>query len=131
MVNVNIIGDMNITTFIDSVGRNIIGEHVSSDGVELVVKNPAMINVVPSQNGQLQVQLIPLFFAEFIDQTNRADGTTWTYNQSTVTVGTVALDSRLIEQYLKVFSMLAPAAPAGESVIKLFDDEPAAGTTQQ
>jgi hypothetical protein len=114
---------MNITTFIDSVGRNIIAEHVSSNGAELVVKNPAMINVVPSQNGQLQVQLIPLFFAEFIDQSSRADGTTWTYNLGTVTVGTVAFDGRLVEQYFKVFSMLAPTAPAGDPVIKLFDDE--------
>ena len=111
-------------TFIDSIGRTIIAEEVNRTDTTLVVKNPAMINVNQAQNGQLQVQLIPLFFAEFIDASSRADGTTWIYNLNDVTLGEVVLDSRLSEQYTRVFSSVVVSSQQeqGESVVKLFDE---------
>lgn len=114
---------MKITTFIDSIGRNILAEEINTSDTSLVVKNPAMINVAQAQNGQLQVQLIPLFFGEFIDQSTRADGTNWTYNLANITLGQVTVDARLLDQYSKVF-VAAPATPevSSESVIKLFDE---------
>jgi hypothetical protein len=110
-------------TFIDSIGRTILAEEVNRTDTTIVVKNPAMINVAQAQNGQLQVQLIPLFFAEFVDSATRADGTLWTYNTDSVTLGEVSIDGRLLEQYSRVFG----AAPVqetggGESVVKLFDE---------
>jgi len=118
-----IITHMNITTFIDAIGRNIIGEQVTRTQTLLTVKNPAMINVSQAQNGQLQVQLIPLFFAEFISESARAEGSTWDFNTATITQGTVEVDSRLAEQYTRVFNV-APPTPegAGENVVKLFDE---------
>lgn len=114
---------MNIITFIDPIGRNIIGEQVSNTDTVISVKNPAMINVAQAQNGQLQVQLIPLFFAEFISDTTRSEGSTWGFNTSTITLGTVEVDARLVDQYTKVFSSTPQSAPATEeSVIKLFDE---------
>lgn len=111
-------------TFIDSIGRTIIGEEVNRTDTTLVVKNPAMINVNQAQNGQLQVQLIPLFFAEFVDGATRADGTLWTYNTNAVTIGEVALDGRLLEQYARVFGAqpVSQEASEGDSVVKLFDE---------
>ena len=113
---------MKIITFIDSIGRTIIAEEQKSEALILSVKNPAMINVVQAQNGQLQVQLIPLFFAEFIEQSTRGDGTTWEYNTPNITKGSVTFDQKLIEQYTRVFNAAA-SAPAQEApVIKLFED---------
>jgi len=111
-------------TFIDSIGRTILAEEINRTDTSVVVKNPAMINVAQAQNGQLQVQLIPLFFAEFIDASTRSDGTTWTYNLNTVTLGEVSIDARLLEQYTRVFgaAVLAPQEAGGESVVKLFDE---------
>jgi hypothetical protein len=117
---------MKLITFIDSIGRNIIGEELSSSDGKISVKNPAMINVAQAQNGQLQVQLIPLFFSEFIAESSRAEGSVWAFNTGSITVGDVKVDGRLQEQYTRVFSA-ASVAPqteekSDESVIKLFDE---------
>jgi hypothetical protein len=116
---------MNIITFIDPIGRNIIGEQVAKSASVLTVKNPAMINVAQAQNGQLQVQLIPLFFAEFIDESSRSDGSAWDFNLSTLVLGDVKIDGRLVDQYTKVFNASASSPTPegqGESVVKLFDE---------
>lgn len=118
---------MKLITFIDSIGRNIIGEELSSSEGKVSVKNPAMINVAQAQNGQLQVQLIPLFFAEFISASKRAEGSVWSFNSNNLTMGDVSVDERLQEQYTRVFSAVAvapqnDAEPSDESVIKLFDE---------
>lgn len=110
-------------TFIDQIGRTILAEYVDISGPSYIVKNPAMINVNQMPNGQLQVQLFPLFFAEFLAETSRVNGTTWKFNlgQITTTDDTV-VDQRLQDQYDRVFGAKA-AAPAEAPVIKLFDDE--------
>jgi hypothetical protein len=111
-------------TFIDSIGRTILAEEVNKTDTTLVIKNPAMINVAQAQNGQLQVQLIPLFFAEFIDASQRGDGSTWTYNLNNVTLAEVQVDGRLLEQYTRVFTVLAQSEQGGSNpeVVKLFDE---------
>ena len=109
-------------TFIDSIGRTILAEEINRTDTTLSVKNPAMINVVQAQNGQLQVQLIPLFFAEFVDATTRADGTSWEYNLNTLILGQVSIDTRLLEQYTKVFGVVPQQEASSESVVKLFDE---------
>ena len=116
---------MKYITFIDSMTRTIIGEEINRTDTSVEVKNPAMINVAQAQNGQMQVQLIPLFFAEFIDGATRSEGTTWEYNLNTITLGRVNLDGRLLEQYTRVFNTSAIVQPedsSGESVVKLFDE---------
>lgn len=118
---------MKLITFIDSIGRNIIGEELSSSEGKISVKNPAMVNVAQAQNGQLQVQLIPLFFAEFIEESSRTGGSVWSFNTGNITLGDVTVDTRLQEQYTRVFSA-ASVSPqtesesSDESVIKLFDE---------
>jgi len=124
-----------LITFIDPIGRTIIGEEVSVTKEKLKVKNPAIIHVAQNnQTGQLQVQTLPLFFREFINPAKHNDGTVWEYNVNRVVIGSVELDPRLTIQYDKIFAPIDPsAAPAsapstgggkksGAEVIKLFDE---------
>ena len=115
---------MKLVKFIDSIGRTILGEESAVEGSFLKVKNPVMINVSQQQNGQLQVQLLPLFFAEFIEASSRASGSIWAYNLNNIILGEVDLDSKLIDQYVRIFSGAQVAVPSQseESVIKLFDE---------
>lgn len=128
--------DKNITVFVDSIGRTIYGEEVESKQDDVVkVKNPAIINVVPNQQtGQLQVQVLPYFFNEFLEAKEKGD-TTWAFPKANITFGEdVELDSKLIEQYEKMFNPSAiitpgeptiatPAEAATKAkVVKLFED---------
>lgn len=115
----------NITVFINHVGQTILAELISEDKNTLKVKNPAVLFVQPNQNGQLQVQLIPVFFREFVEQSKRADGVVFNFNKDTIVTSEVALDAKIGEQYERIFSATpAPAASKAEKspVIKLFDD---------
>jgi hypothetical protein len=110
--------------FIDNIGRTIVSELVSDTGGVLTVKNPAMINVSQLQSGQLQVQLIPLFFSEFISEAKRTTGTVWAFNKNSVVVPVeLELDTKLVDQYTKIFTPnVFEPEKVSESVVKLFDD---------
>ena len=113
----------NIITFIDPIGRTMLAELVEETETQLTVKNPAIIHVQPTPNGQLNVQTIPLFFKEFVGERNKKEGTIWAYNKSLVVRGlNIENDDRLVQQYQAVFA--APAAQlSGEpQVVKLFDE---------
>ena len=74
--------------------------------------------------------MVPFFFKEFIE----GDGdTTWNFNRDNLVVADdVTLDARLLDQYAKMFSVIAtpgtpqlitPGEAGGSSpVVKLFDD---------
>ena len=118
--------------FLDQIGRTILAELVDQTDSKLVTRNPAMINVNQLENGQLQVQIFPLFFAEFLSEKSRVSDTTWAFNKNAVTLSTdLEIEDRLSSQYDKVFESIATAAaqkntPAGDAApndkIKLFDE---------
>jgi len=116
--------DKNLVTFIDHIGRTILATLVDQDKTALTVKNPAIIHVQPTPQGQLNVQTIPLYFREFVGPKSKEAGTVWKFNIANIVIGQeIDNDPRLVDQYQKLFS--APvAAPAGqeEKVIKLFDE---------
>lgn len=128
--------DTNYTTFIDNAGRTLFGVLVSETDSSITVKNPVMISVQQQQNGQMAVQLFPLFFAEFVTPQGEEDRSNYfTYSKSSVAVGVdFEIDPRIVEQYSKVTNPTlvpadqpdpVPAGAASESdpeVIKLFDD---------
>lgn len=114
--------DTTIVTFIDHIGRTILAEQVSVDKTTLTVKNPAIIHVQPTQNGQLNVQTIPVYFREFVGEKARNEGTVWKFNLSSIVLGVdIDNDTRLLDQYNKLFGK-ASATSASEPVIKLFDE---------
>ena len=118
-----------IAVFFDSVGRTILGEKLedkSNDKV-LAIKNPAVVHIMPNQQtGQLQLQILPLFFKEFL--ADKDTGTAWNYNRENITEAVdVTFDFKLEAQYRQIFSA-TPTAPAPQQpqgspeVIKLFDE---------
>lgn len=117
----------NYVTFIDNTGRNILAQKVGEITDTLVVENPVMILVQPQQNGQLSVQLIPLFLTEFVKP--GADGSRnykFVYQTSAVAVGTdFEIDDRVISQYQKIVEVAVKKPQTQQTspeVIKLFEE---------
>jgi hypothetical protein len=115
-------------TIIDNTGRNILGVLSNESDTTLDILNPVMITVQP-QNGQFQVQLIPLFLAEFITQDEKTKRNfTYTYNKANIAIGiNFTVDTRITSQYDKIIenantSKPAAAATGKPEVIKLFED---------
>lgn len=120
----------NLTTFLDSLGRTIIAESVpeATTKTHLSVKNPVIVHIVPvGNNGQMTVQLLPVFFREFL--ADKSEDTTWKYNRESITeTDTVVFDFKLTAQYQQMFAksnLVVPptevAAPSPD-VVKLFDE---------
>lgn len=115
--------EKNQITFIDHIGRLIIGQLANSTATTISVRNPAIIHMQPTPDGRMNIQTIPLFFRDFVAEANRGEGTIWEFNRNQLVLGTsVQIDARLLAQYDAVFA--APAAPAPvkqPDVIKLFE----------
>ena len=115
--------------FIDNAGRCLFGEVASETDSSLEVKNPVMITVQQQQNGQMAVQLFPLFFAEFVEPSEENKRYNFfTYSKSTIALGSnFKIEPRIVDQYIKIVNPhLAPVndQPQGEpETIKLFDEE--------
>lgn len=119
-----------LVVFFDSVGRTVLGEEVEnkSSNKILTVKNPAVVHITPNpQTGQLTLQILPLFFKEFLADKNAS--TFWEYKRELITEAQdLVFDFKLQAQYQQLFNTNpapAPSQPQGSSaeVIKLFDDE--------
>jgi hypothetical protein len=117
-----------IAVFFDSVGRTILGEKIEAETTDkvLAIKNPAVVHILPNQQtGQLQLQILPLFFKEFLAEKDA--GTLWKYNRENITEAVdVTFDFKLEAQYRQIFASgpaPAPQQPQGSpEVIKLFDE---------
>jgi hypothetical protein len=114
----------NLIVFFDSVCRTVIGEKVEQESTEthLAVKNPAVVHISPNpQSGQLTLQILPLFFKEFLADKNSS--TTWLYKKDTITESKdVVFDFKLQAQYQQLFATSTPQQNSPD-VVKLFDDE--------
>jgi hypothetical protein len=115
---------MSYITFIDNTGRNIIGQLSSETPNTITVKNPVMVLVQPQQNGQLSVQLIPLFLNEFVKAVNNSREFSFTFTKSSIAIGTdFSIDDRILSQYEKLLNSTArKQEEKGPEVIKLFDE---------
>lgn len=116
---------MEIILFVDPVGFTIVAEKVKVSDKEVVVKNPAVLQAAPNQQNQLQVQLLPVLFKEFLVQEDRKEGVTFTYPKNRVVMSDAKLEERLIGQYLSI-SGGGPAQNnqngSSNDVVKLFDE---------
>ena len=117
----------NYVTIIDNNGRNILGTFGGQTDTSIDIINPVMITVQP-QNNQFQVQLIPLFLAEFISADSKgARNFTFTFSKSVVAVGkNFDIDQRITSQYDRIVEATnTPKQVPGDAkpeVIKLFDE---------
>ena len=116
-----------LVSFIDGQ-KSIIGQLVSENTKTLVVRNPASVHLQPTQDGQIQVQLFPVWFSELLSNDQRDTGTEWSFSKSTITVSNkpIELDDRLIQQYNRTFGLVPESKIVtpndNDKVIKLFDD---------
>ncbi len=110
----------NIVVFLDSIQRTIIATQVESPAKgKLAVTKPVVLNVQPTPDKKLQVQLYPLFFREFT--ADRDAFPVWVYDDSSITSTDVALEPNLVAQYKQMFQ--TQNVTANTPVVKLFDDE--------
>ena len=129
--------DKKIISFVDHVGRVVVGEHVEETDTELLVKEPAVVNVrVNEENGQISVQLLPFIFREFVSVSSREAGVVWKFKTNNIVVSSnLELDPAIVTQYDNIFKKPVASAsnlndmesqqekPASPEVVKLFDDE--------
>ena len=122
--------NVKLVVFLDTIGRTIVAEKISENDADIVVKNPAVVNITPNPtNGQISLQLLPLFFREFLADISEA--TKWTYKKSLITLSSdMVLDFKFIAQYMNIFvppqqqppQAAQPEPQKEEKVIKLFDE---------
>ncbi len=113
----------NIKVFIDHVGHTIVGDVLSDANNKLKVKNPAILIASPNNNGQLTVQLVPVFFKEFVRISERDNGSVFSYDLSKIVLSEVVLDDRLLEQYINMFKpSVRTESNDSAPTIKLFDE---------
>lgn len=120
--------------FLDTLGRTIIGEVCESktNNEYLVVVNPCVLNIVPTQTGTMSVQIIPLLFREIL--ADRSEDVIWFYNKNSIVENLgVSLEFRIVAQYKNIVNAgkdveeIVPEKEVKTSenkkdVIKLFDD---------
>jgi len=112
----------NIKVFMDHVGHTIVGEIVESKASTTKVKNPAILFASPNNNGQLTVQLVPVFFKEFIVLGKREEGSVFNYPSDKIVTSEINLEERLLEQYVNMFQTAKKTESKDAPVIKLFDE---------
>lgn len=109
--------DNKIIVFLDNIQRTIVATLVEENDKYVTVTKPAILNVVPTQEKKLQVQLYPVMFREFL--TNRDVFPQWTYSKSAITTTSdLELEANLVLQYNEMFKV-EKSGPA--PTIKLFD----------
>jgi hypothetical protein len=118
-----------LIAFLDSIGRTILGEEAGSTDKQLKIKNPVVLHVVPTDNsGKMSVQLLPIFFREFL--ADKTADVVFNFEKNNVTLTDIdALDFRLQAQYTQMFNkqntFVAPQSQPNtpsQSVINLFDE---------
>lgn len=118
--------NQNLKIFLDPIGRIILGNVVSETDTDLSVENPALIHIQPNpQNGQLQLQMIPLFFKELLAQS--ANSPVFSYSKQRICQMN---DTQFADQFINQYNQIAnpsaapkqqPATPG--PVVQLFDEK--------
>lgn len=127
-----------LTIILDTIGRTVLGQpnkEKSNDDI-LAITNPVILNVVDAGGGKMSIQLLPIFFREFL--ADKTGDSTFFYNRKMITTNDIdAIDFRLQAQYSQMFNKQnqfvtpqnqpqsipqqeQPAQP--QSVINLFDE---------
>lgn len=111
--------DNKIIVFLDNIQRTIVATLVSTTENSVTVTKPAILNVAPTQEKKLQVQLYPLMFREFLKDRDLFPN--WTYSKDSICIAdNLEFEPNLTAQYHEMFKT-AKNEPA--PTIKLFDAE--------
>ena len=115
----------NVIVFLDNIGRTILGKKIAETDSQITVENPVLFQAIndPARQNQLQLQLLPLFYREFL--ADRTAATQWHFNKASITLSEpVPFAFQFLAHYEQIFQnapIPAPTAPV--DVVKLFDDE--------
>ena len=97
------------TVIIDQIGRTILGVQESETESDLTLFNPIILHFQPAQNGQLELQVFPLFFFELLDKSKR-DQNSWTWSKSAVAISNIELEDGILQRYEQINTPPAPVA---------------------
>jgi len=111
--------NQDLVVFLDNIQRTIIATRTNETSDTLTVTKPVILNVTPTPDKKLQVQLYPLYFREF--SADRDEFANWTYSKSAIVTSDVKLEANLITQYVQMFQ--TAAVTSNTPTVKLFDDE--------
>ena len=110
--------------FIDNIGRTITGNLVAETETTIAVGNPAIVMVAPTQDGRMQVQIIPPIMREILADKN--EDVVITYAKADIAMTSVTGFDEMIEsQYNTVFEVIPTTVdPKGDTgnVVELFGD---------
>jgi len=112
-----------LVVILDSIGRTIVGKKSAETDTILTLENPSVVIVQPNPStNQIQLQLLPLFFKEFLSDRNQE--LVWNFNKGSITQsGPLVLGDQFVAQYENMWrSVVAPPQPDGEQVIQLFEE---------
>ena len=112
-----------LTVFLDTIGRTVVGKAVKQTDTTLTIENPALVHIQPNpQTNQLQLQILPLFFKEF--QADKGQPTVWHFNKANITLSdSIPFAFQFAAQYDQLFAAPQSAAQKPAEVVKLFEDE--------
>lgn len=114
-----------LVVFNDGIGRTCFGELAEETESTYVLKNPAMIMVSPNEAHQMKVDVIPLFFNEFITPAENGDRVSlFHFSKSNITIVNVTLTDKILEHYFTKINFKAeevPQATEEEPVVELFE----------
>lgn len=115
-----------LIVFLDSVNRTIAGILHNEEADCIVVKNPVIINAVPKPNGQMMMQLIPVFFREILRNKNQE--CLFTYQKDKIVMSNISeMEMQIETEYNNLFKPIdvLPIAPSASDdvVIDLFGDK--------
>ena len=122
--------NINLVSFLDAACRTIIGEMHEENSTTLIIKNPVVVNIVPQAgpngqpNGQMALQLLPVYFKEF--QGEKKNPAYFDYPKAQITLVRFegGFDFRLYAQYEHIFNPAVSEVPktAVAPVLKLFEE---------
>lgn len=112
-----------IVVYNDGIGRTCFGEVLEETDANLKLKDPAMIMVTPNESGQMKVDVIPLFFGEFI--VPGEDGSkqcVFNVNKNNVSIIEVNLTESITKHYFTKINIKETEETDTTPEIKLFED---------
>lgn len=125
VMEINEIADKNggLLVFNDSIGRTCYGKFVAETSDTVSIEQPALIMVVPGENGQARVDILRLFFQEFIQNEDGKQDCVVHFNRADITPIEVKITDALREHFFMKILGVSVGQPAQNEPeqIELFD----------